>query len=114
MPLPTSNKKRKIASGLTEKNILRDEVEIYFAAECESIDCDVFSYWKSENCFPHLNAAAQELLSMTATSAPSERVFSHAGKLYSAKQANLSVQTFAILMLMRMNSDLIFTELDFY
>ena len=42
-----------------------------------------------------------------ATSAQSERVFSHAGELYSAKQANLGVQTFAILMLVRMNSDLI-------
>ena len=42
-----------------------------------------------------------------ATSAPSERVFSHAGELYIVKRANLGVQTFAILMLMRMNSDLI-------
>ena len=58
--------------------------------------------------------SARELLGMTATSAPSERVFSHAGELYSAKRANLGVQTFAILMLMKMNSDLIFTELDFY
>ena len=114
MPLTTLRKKRKIASGLTEENIVRDDVERYFAAECESMDCDVLSYWKSENRFPHLNAAARELLGMTATSAPSERVFSHAGELYSAKRANLGVQTFAILMLMRINSDLIFTELDFY
>ena len=114
MPLTTSRKKRKIASGLTKENIVRDEVEKYFAAECESMDCDVLSYWKSENRFPDLNAAARELLGMTATSALSERVFSHAGKLYSAKRANLGVQTFAILMIMRMNSDLIFTELDFY
>ena len=61
MPLTTSRKKRKIASGLTEENILRDEVERYFAAECESMDCDVLSYSKSENRFPHLNAAAREL-----------------------------------------------------
>ena len=73
----------------------------------QSMDCDVLSHWKSENCFPHLKAAARELLGMTATSAPSERVFSHAGKLYSVKRANLGVQTFAIFMPMRMNSDLI-------
>ena len=71
------------------------------------MDCDVLSYWKSENRFPHLKGAARELLGMTATSAPSERVFSHAGELYSAKRAKLGVQTFAILMFMRMNSDLI-------
>ena len=106
MPPTTSRKKRNIASGLTKENILRDEVERYFAAERESIDCDILSYWKSENRFPHLKAAGQELLGMTATSASSERVFSHARELYSAKRANLGVQIFAILMHMRMNSDL--------
>ena len=85
MPLTTSRKKRKIPSGLTEENILRDEVERYFAAERESMDCDVLSYWKSENCFPHFKAAARELLGTTATSAPSERVSSHADELCSAK-----------------------------
>ena len=74
MPLTTSRKKRKIASGLTEENILRDEVERYFAAESESMDCDALSYRKSENCFSHLKVAGRELLGMTATSAPSERV----------------------------------------
>ena len=33
--------------------------------------------------------------------------FQHAGELYCAKRANLGVQTFAILMFKRMNSDLI-------
>ena len=44
MPSTTSRKKRKIALGLTKENILRDEVERYFAAERESMDCDVSSY----------------------------------------------------------------------
>jgi len=39
-------------------------------------------YWKSEHRFPYLKAAARELLGMTATSGRSERVFSHADKLY--------------------------------
>ena len=84
-----------------------DEVERYFAAERESMNCHVLSYWKSKNSFSHVKVAARELLGMTATSAPSERVFSHAGELYSAKRANLGVQTFALLMLMRVNYDLI-------
>ncbi|XP_076809605.1 uncharacterized protein LOC143452491 [Clavelina lepadiformis] len=101
MPSTTSRKKRKIASGLTKENIQSDEVERCFAAERENMDCDVLSYAKRENRFPHLKAAARELLSITATSAPSEKVFSHAGELYSG------VQKFVILTLMRMNSDLI-------
>jgi len=43
---------------------------------------------------------------MTATSAPSERVFSHAGELYSEKHANFDVRILAILMLMRTNPHL--------
>jgi len=43
---------------------------------------------------------------LTATSAPSKRVFSHAGELYSEKRANLAVRIFPILMLMRMNPNL--------
>ena len=38
-----SRKKRKIALGLTKGNIPSDEVERYFAAERESMDCDVLS-----------------------------------------------------------------------
>ncbi|CAK8677601.1 unnamed protein product [Clavelina lepadiformis] len=53
--------------------------------------CDVLSYSKSENGFPHLKAAALELLSMTATSAPSETVFSHAEELrFEQLKANLT------------------------
>ncbi|CAK8677599.1 unnamed protein product [Clavelina lepadiformis] len=59
---------------------------------------DVLIYSKSENRFPHLKAAALELLSMTATLPSSERVFSHAEELYSG------VKNFAILLLMIMNS----------
>jgi len=66
----------------------------------------VLGYWKKEQCFPYLKATRRELLGMSATSAPSERVFSHVGELYSAKRANLGLRIFAILMLMRMNPGL--------
>ncbi|CAK8677600.1 unnamed protein product [Clavelina lepadiformis] len=41
MPSTTSRKKRKIASGLTKENDQSDQVEKCFAAERESMDCDV-------------------------------------------------------------------------
>ncbi|CAK8687904.1 unnamed protein product [Clavelina lepadiformis] len=43
MQSTTSRKKRKIASGLTKENILNEEIERCFAAERESLDCDVLS-----------------------------------------------------------------------
>ena len=49
---------------------------------------------------------ARELLDVTATSAPSERVFSYAVELYSEKHSNLGARIFAILVLMRMNPHL--------
>jgi len=70
------------------------------------LEIHVSGYWKSENRFPYLKAAAREFLGMTATSAPSERVFSHAGELHSEKRANLGVRIFAILIRMRMNPHL--------
>jgi len=59
-------------------------------------------YWKSEHCFPYLKAAAHEL-GMTATWVLLEWVIGHTDELHSKKRANLAVQIFAILMLMRMN-----------
>jgi len=67
------------------------------------LNINVFVCWKNEHRFPYLKAAARELLGTTATSAPSEQVFSHASELYSAKRANLGIRIFAILMLMKMN-----------
>ena len=103
MPSKTSRKKRKIDSGLTKENLLEDEIESYFAEKRESMDCDVLGYWKKEHRFSYLKIAAWELLGMTATSAPPERVFSHASELHSAKRANLGARIFSLLMLMRMN-----------
>jgi len=56
----------------------------------------VLGYLKNEHHFPYLKAAAREFLGMTATSALSERVFSHAGELHSAKRADLGEGFFAI------------------
>jgi len=59
----------------------------------QSVSCDVLG--KSEHRFPCLKVAAQEL-GMTATSAQSEIVYSHAVELYSEKRTNLGVRIFII------------------
>jgi len=48
---------------------------------------------------------------LTVTSAPLERVLSHPGELYSAKRANPGERIFAILIIMRMSSNLLWSEL---
>jgi len=67
------------------------------------LEIPVLRYWKSEHRFPYVKATARELLGMTATSVPSERIFSHAGELYCEKRANLGVLFLPMLMLMRTN-----------
>ena len=56
---------------------------------------------------PHLKAATRGLFGHDSNFSSIGKSFYHAGELYGAKRANLGVQTFAILMFMRMNSDLI-------
>jgi len=51
-------------------------------------------------------------MGMTVTSAPSERVFSRAGEVYSAKGTNLGIGIFTILIFMRMNPHLVGYELN--
>ena len=51
----------------------------------------VLGYSKNEHRY--LKAASRELMGMTVTSAPSERVFSHVSELYSAKDTNLGEES---------------------
>ena len=54
-------------------------------------DQDLLHWWKQqENTFPRLSALAHGILSVPATSAPSERVFSIAGLVLQAKRSNLA------------------------
>jgi len=66
----------------------------------------VSGFWKNEHRFPYLKAAVRDLLDLTVTSTPSERVFSHTGELYSEIHANIGVRIFAINIRMRMDPDL--------
>jgi len=40
-----------------------------------SLEDPVLGYWKNEHRFPYLKTAARELMGMTVTSVPAERVF---------------------------------------
>jgi len=66
----------------------------------------VLGYWKSEHHAPYRKAVAREILDVTATSAPRERVLSDAGELYRKKRANLGNESLLFTCLMRMNPQL--------
>ena len=57
----------------------------------QSDDSTLLEYWQAnENRFPALSALVKQVFSVMATSSASERVFSHAGYVVSARRSNLS------------------------
>lgn len=72
---------------------------------------DPLLYWKEA---PHamnpLKNLARDILGCTATSAPSERVFSIAGNYFTANRAQLGVSSFRSMIMIKCNSEL-FTKL---
>lgn len=79
-----------------------DELEAYLAAPCEKKSVDVLGYWQSTgSCFPQLQKLAQTVLCIQATSVASERVFSAAGSIDTAKRNQLSSESFRSNMLLR-------------
>ena len=80
----------------------RDELEEYLSAPLETdIDLDLLAYWKlKESMWPKLAKMVKQYLSMPASSAGVERVFSAAGRMHddlrkSAKDNTLEHSLFA-------------------
>ena len=69
---------------------------------------DPLKYWAGiEHQSPELSQLAKEFLSIPATSAPSERVWSRAARVIRAKRARLDPDITARMMFAQENSDLI-------
>jgi len=71
-----------VAEGLKKKRPRKSESEVdsYLGQEILHFDEDPLMYWKKKSEeFPTLPSLAKDYLGLTATSAPSERVFSIAG-----------------------------------
>jgi len=69
---------------------------------------DPLKFWKeAASQFPELAKLAQEYLSIPATSAPSERVWSRAARVLSAKRARLDPTVTSSIMFVQENSTLI-------
>ena len=79
------------------------EVNKYAREQRLPLGQNVLNCWRNMTDLPELRNLAKDFLGMTATSAPSERAFSHAGILYSPKRAKLNEKTFSRLMLIRCN-----------
>ena len=104
---PPQPKKRKLAKLLgdiletaghgeaqTEEEIAEAELRRYESEPGETLDCQQsLQWWKVRSVnYKYLSKLAKKFLCNTATSVPSERIFSNAGNVVSQKRSCLSLQ----------------------
>ncbi|XP_076819504.1 zinc finger BED domain-containing protein 4-like [Clavelina lepadiformis] len=81
-----------------------NEVDSYFGVETMHFNEDPLMYWKKKSQeLPTLATLDKDYLGLTATSAPSERIFPIADNFYTARRNLLGPETFRSLVFMKCN-----------
>jgi nicotinamide mononucleotide adenylyltransferase len=92
------------AQQLSEARALRplpDELARYLLDPVADKQTDILAWWRQNSqTYPKLAVAARDVLAGQASSAASERVFSHGGDLITCKRANLAPETIRAHMLL--------------
>ncbi|KAM3842884.1 E3 SUMO-protein ligase ZBED1-like [Diretmus argenteus] len=99
-PGPAPNKRRSLASFFQKKNVpfsslseedkIKTELQTYLLTPEIREDADPLQWWKKHQySFPRLSKLAKKYLSIPATSAPSERLFSVGGNIVTCHRASL-------------------------
>lgn len=89
----------------TFANTIKEEVASYRVASSMPMDGgDPLTWWKSnEYKYPHTAKMARHYLAVPASSVPSERVFSTAGHIVTAKRSTLFPENVDILIFLKKN-----------
>ncbi|CAL9691797.1 unnamed protein product [Knipowitschia caucasica] len=84
--------------------IIKEEVASYMAASGITVDGDPLTWWKrNQSKYPHIAKLARYYLAVPGSSVPSERVFSTAGDIVTAKRSTLSPDNVDILVFLKKN-----------
>ncbi|ROL48385.1 Zinc finger BED domain-containing protein 1 [Anabarilius grahami] len=95
----------------TPADIIKEEVASYLAASGITVDGDPLTWWKSNECkYPHIAKMARCYLAVPGSSVPSERVFSTAGDIVTAKRSTLSLDNVDILVFLKKIFEIISSE----
>ena len=85
-----------------------NETESYLNERCIPANANPLSYWRDNaHRLPGLALLARRFLNVTASSAPVERLFSTAGKIFRPDRARLTDRQFEILMYNKCNDHLL-------
>lgn len=91
----------------TSQSSVSQEINDYLAVPTIPEDEDPLLLWqKNQSLYPTLALLAEYHLSLPSSSAPVERLFSIAGKIFQPERCRLTHQTFEKLMLIRCNAHL--------
>ena len=94
----------KERKGPAAKNAVDFEFEAYTSLERLRRKEDPLAWWRDhEKHLPKLARLAKKYLAIPATSVPSERVFSKAGQLVSARRANLNPKNVDMILFLNKN-----------
>ena len=86
------------------KNAVDVEIDTYLSLERLRRKEDPLAWWRDhEKHLPKLARLAKKYLAIPATSVPSERVFSKAGQLVSARRANLNPKNVDMIIFLNKN-----------
>ena len=81
------------------------ELDCYLEAACVPIKTNPMNFWK-DNCkrYPYLSIIAKKVLSVSASSAPVEWLFSVAGKVFKPEHCRLTGRKFEELIFIWCNN----------
>ncbi|KAM3862404.1 E3 SUMO-protein ligase ZBED1-like [Diretmus argenteus] len=88
-----------------DSEMVKSEVLMYCAEQCIASDKSPLQWWKDNATrFPTLAILARSYLAVSATSTPSERLFSAAGNIVSKKRASLTAEHVDMLTFLHYNA----------
>ena len=99
----TPERKRELVSHLSD-DPAKHEVNQYLMEPCIE-DNPLVCWGSNENNYPILASMAKRVLAIPASSAPVERLFSIAGKIFHPDRCRLSDNTFHKLIMIKCNSN---------
>lgn len=85
-------------------NVLNTEIRKYEDTDIISRDEDPLKWWTdNRNSFPNLKSLTSKYISRTATSVPSERVFSKSGQIICTRRSELKPEIVDKIIFLHMN-----------
>ncbi|MPC50166.1 hypothetical protein E2C01_043989 [Portunus trituberculatus] len=98
--------KLNVSPSTSDTTVVKAELESCLEEGVLAFDVNPLRYWRENKSFNILKPFARNILGCCATWAPSERVFSKAGKFYNPEPAKLGPETFRALMMIKCNYDI--------